>query len=78
MCSVNICTTVYSDVCLCLCVQKSGQHLSKELSDCVVYCRSVRFNGFKHSRVHSRFYEVSSFTESKARKHMKEGGDETV
>ncbi|XP_053472865.1 1-phosphatidylinositol 4,5-bisphosphate phosphodiesterase delta-4 isoform X3 [Ictalurus furcatus] len=58
--------------------KKSGQHLSKELSDCVVYCRSVRFNGFKHSRVHSRFYEVSSFTESKARKHIKEGGAEFV
>ncbi|KAB5526210.1 hypothetical protein PHYPO_G00149060 [Pangasianodon hypophthalmus] len=58
--------------------KKSGQHLSKELSDCVVYCRSVRFNGFKHSCVHSRFYEVSSFTESKARKHMKEGGAEFV
>ncbi|KAG7315368.1 hypothetical protein KOW79_021456 [Hemibagrus wyckioides] len=58
--------------------KKSGQHLSKELSDCVVYCRSVRFNGFKHSRVYSRFYDVSSFTESKARKHIKEGGAEFV
>uniref|UniRef100_A0A8C5A9E9 Phosphoinositide phospholipase C n=1 Tax=Gadus morhua TaxID=8049 RepID=A0A8C5A9E9_GADMO len=46
---------------------KSKQHLSKELSDCVVYCKSVHFSGFKHSRLHQKFYEVSSFTESKAR-----------
>ncbi|KAI4882632.1 hypothetical protein NFI96_004747 [Prochilodus magdalenae] len=54
--------------------QKSKQRLSKELSDCVVYCKSVRFSGFKHSRVHSKFYEISSFAESKAKKHLKEAG----
>uniref|UniRef100_A0A673A7R0 Phosphoinositide phospholipase C n=1 Tax=Sphaeramia orbicularis TaxID=375764 RepID=A0A673A7R0_9TELE len=59
-------------------VKKSKQRLSKELSDCVVYCKSVHFNSFKHSRIHSKFYEVASFTESKARKHMREAGAEFV
>lgn len=54
--------------------QKSKQRLSKELSDCVVYCKSVHFSSFKHSRIHSKFYEVASFTESKARKHLREAG----
>lgn len=57
-----------------LTVQKSKQRLSKELSDCVVYCKSVHFSSFKHSRIHSKFYEISSFTESKARKHIREAG----
>ncbi|KAA0712069.1 1-phosphatidylinositol 4,5-bisphosphate phosphodiesterase delta-4 [Triplophysa tibetana] len=58
--------------------KKSKQGLSKELSNCVVYCKSVHFSGFKHSRIHSKFYEMSSFTESKARKHMREAGAEFV
>uniref|UniRef100_A0A4W6DVW2 Phosphoinositide phospholipase C n=1 Tax=Lates calcarifer TaxID=8187 RepID=A0A4W6DVW2_LATCA len=57
---------------------KSKQRLSKELSDCVVYCKSVHFSSFKHSRIHSKFYEVASFTESKARKHLREAGAEFV
>nr|XP_043905981.1 1-phosphatidylinositol 4,5-bisphosphate phosphodiesterase delta-4-like isoform X2 [Solea senegalensis] len=59
-------------------VKKSKQRLSKELSDCVVYCKSVHFSSFKHSRIHSKFYEVASFTESKARKHLREAGAEFV
>ncbi|XP_072235364.1 1-phosphatidylinositol 4,5-bisphosphate phosphodiesterase delta-4 isoform X1 [Leuresthes tenuis] len=58
--------------------RKSKQHLSKELSDCVVYCKSVHFRSFKHSHIHSKFYEVASFTESKARKHLRESGAEFV
>ncbi|XP_039538847.1 1-phosphatidylinositol 4,5-bisphosphate phosphodiesterase delta-4 [Pimephales promelas] len=58
--------------------KKSKQRLSKELSDCVVYCKSVHFSSFKHSRIHSKFYEISSFTESKARKLMREAGAEFV
>ncbi|CAL8290941.1 unnamed protein product [Lota lota] len=58
--------------------KKSKQRLSKELSDCVVYCKSVQFSGFKHSRTHQRFCEVSSFTESKARKHLRDAGAEFV
>uniref|UniRef100_A0A8C1HUX0 Phosphoinositide phospholipase C n=1 Tax=Cyprinus carpio carpio TaxID=630221 RepID=A0A8C1HUX0_CYPCA len=57
---------------------KSKQSLSKELSDCVVYCKSVHFSSFKHSQIHSKFYEISSFTESKARKHIREAGAEFV
>uniref|UniRef100_A0A8C4IXJ8 Phosphoinositide phospholipase C n=1 Tax=Dicentrarchus labrax TaxID=13489 RepID=A0A8C4IXJ8_DICLA len=59
-------------------VRRSKQRLSKELSDCVVYCKSVHFSSFKHSRIHSKFYEVASFTESKARKHLREAGAEFV
>uniref|UniRef100_A0AAX7V6X9 Phosphoinositide phospholipase C n=1 Tax=Astatotilapia calliptera TaxID=8154 RepID=A0AAX7V6X9_ASTCA len=58
--------------------EKSKQRLSKELSDCVVYCKSVHFTSFKHSRIHSKFYEVASFTESKARKHLRDAGAEFV
>lgn len=57
-----------------LCSQRSKQRLSKELSDCVVYCKSIHFRSFKHSRIHSKFYEVASFTESKARKHLRDAG----
>ncbi|KAG7215689.1 hypothetical protein INR49_022044, partial [Caranx melampygus] len=59
-------------------VKKSKQRLSKELSDCVVYCKSIHFISFKHSRIHSKFYEVASFTESKARKQLREAGAEFV
>ncbi|RXM99478.1 Cell differentiation protein RCD1-like [Acipenser ruthenus] len=55
--------------------KKPSQQLSKELSDCVVYCKSVHFSSFKHARTHSKLYEISSFTESKARKHIKESGE---
>lgn len=58
--------------------QRSKQRLSKELSDCVVYCKSVHFSSFKHSRIHSKFYEVASFTESKARKHLREAGESNL
>uniref|UniRef100_A0AAR2JTL0 Phosphoinositide phospholipase C n=1 Tax=Pygocentrus nattereri TaxID=42514 RepID=A0AAR2JTL0_PYGNA len=70
----------HKDLCgtVSVCAQKSKQRLSKELSDCVVYCKSVRFNSFKHSSVHSKFYEISSFTESKAKKHIKDAGAEFV
>uniref|UniRef100_A0AAY4D683 Phosphoinositide phospholipase C n=1 Tax=Denticeps clupeoides TaxID=299321 RepID=A0AAY4D683_9TELE len=67
---------VLSESRLCRC--KSKPRLSKELSDCVVYCKSVHFCSFKHSRIHSKFYEISSFTESKARKLMRETGAEFV
>uniref|UniRef100_A0A8C7YKP6 Phosphoinositide phospholipase C n=1 Tax=Oryzias sinensis TaxID=183150 RepID=A0A8C7YKP6_9TELE len=58
--------------------KKSKQCLSKELSDCVIYCKSFHFRSFKHSQMHSKFYEVASFTESKARKYLKESGAEFV
>uniref|UniRef100_A0A8C1QAQ5 Phosphoinositide phospholipase C n=1 Tax=Cyprinus carpio TaxID=7962 RepID=A0A8C1QAQ5_CYPCA len=58
--------------------EEDTQRLSKELSDCVVYCKSVHFSSFKHSQIHSKFYEISSFTESKTRKHIREAGSEFV
>lgn len=52
-------------VCLFL-FQKSKIKLDKELSDIVIYCKSVHFNSFEHSRENQAFYEMSSFKESKA------------
>ncbi|XP_051969507.1 1-phosphatidylinositol 4,5-bisphosphate phosphodiesterase delta-1-like isoform X2 [Xyrauchen texanus] len=40
--------------------------LAKELSDLVIYCKSVHFSGFEHSRDNQAFYEMASFKESKA------------
>uniref|UniRef100_A0A667YLH6 Phosphoinositide phospholipase C n=1 Tax=Myripristis murdjan TaxID=586833 RepID=A0A667YLH6_9TELE len=41
--------------------KKSKQRLSKELSDCVVYCKSVHFNSFKHSpRKHLREADLTT------------------
>ncbi|XP_062383651.1 1-phosphatidylinositol 4,5-bisphosphate phosphodiesterase delta-4 [Sardina pilchardus] len=58
--------------------KKSKQCMSKELSDCVVYCKSVSFSSFKNSRIRAKFYEMSSFKESKALKYTKEAGAEFV
>ncbi|KAI5615182.1 1-phosphatidylinositol 4,5-bisphosphate phosphodiesterase delta-4, partial [Silurus asotus] len=57
---------------------KSKENLSKELSDLVIYCKNVNFNSFEHSRVHSKPYEMSSFSESKARKLIKEAGADFI
>ncbi|XP_077365454.1 1-phosphatidylinositol 4,5-bisphosphate phosphodiesterase delta-1a isoform X2 [Festucalex cinctus] len=46
--------------------KKSKMTLARELSDVVVYCKSVHFNGFEHARDKLDFYEMSSFKESKA------------
>ncbi|XP_073329643.1 1-phosphatidylinositol 4,5-bisphosphate phosphodiesterase delta-4 [Pagrus major] len=52
--------------------------LSRELSDLVVYCKSVHFHGFEHARSHGKCYEMSSFSESKAKKLAKEAGADFV
>uniref|UniRef100_A0AAY4C080 Phosphoinositide phospholipase C n=1 Tax=Denticeps clupeoides TaxID=299321 RepID=A0AAY4C080_9TELE len=62
----------------CFLFQKSKQSLCAELSDLVVYCKSVHFRSFEHSRIHSKPIEVSSFSEFKARKYLKEAGTEFV
>uniref|UniRef100_A0A8C4I9S8 Phosphoinositide phospholipase C n=1 Tax=Dicentrarchus labrax TaxID=13489 RepID=A0A8C4I9S8_DICLA len=49
-----------------------------ELSDLVVYCKSVHFHGFEHARLHGKCYEMSSFSESKAKKLAKEAGTDFV
>uniref|UniRef100_A0A8C6SVA8 Phosphoinositide phospholipase C n=1 Tax=Neogobius melanostomus TaxID=47308 RepID=A0A8C6SVA8_9GOBI len=46
--------------------KKSKMKLAKELSDIVIYCKSVHFHGFEHSKDNQAFYEMSSFKESKA------------
>uniref|UniRef100_A0A670YHH2 Phosphoinositide phospholipase C n=1 Tax=Pseudonaja textilis TaxID=8673 RepID=A0A670YHH2_PSETE len=58
--------------------QKGKQTLSKELSDCIIYCKSVPFCSFQHSCSHYKSYEMSSFTESKARKLIRETGNDFV
>ncbi|PWA18022.1 1-phosphatidylinositol 4,5-bisphosphate phosphodiesterase delta-1a isoform X1 [Gambusia affinis] len=46
--------------------KKSKIKLAKELSDIVIYCKSVHFSGFEHSKDNQSFYEMSSLKESKA------------
>uniref|UniRef100_A0A8D0HBB8 Phosphoinositide phospholipase C n=1 Tax=Sphenodon punctatus TaxID=8508 RepID=A0A8D0HBB8_SPHPU len=58
--------------------RKEKPSLSKELSDCIVYCKSVSFHSFQHSQSHYRLYEMSSFAEAKARKLIREAGNEFV
>ncbi|KAM4728982.1 1-phosphatidylinositol 4,5-bisphosphate phosphodiesterase delta-1-like isoform 1-T1 [Anableps anableps] len=45
---------------------KKKLKLAKELSDMVIYCKSVHFNGFEDARKNLGFYEMSSFKEGKA------------
>ncbi|KAL1280253.1 hypothetical protein QQF64_014853 [Cirrhinus molitorella] len=40
--------------------------LAKELSDIVIYCKSVHFHGFEDSREKQSFYEMASFKEGQA------------
>lgn len=58
----------------CVVDQKLKENLSKEFSDLVIYCKNVHFNSFEHSQTHSKPYKMSSFSESKARKLIKEAG----
>uniref|UniRef100_A0A8C8ISV5 Phosphoinositide phospholipase C n=1 Tax=Oncorhynchus tshawytscha TaxID=74940 RepID=A0A8C8ISV5_ONCTS len=46
--------------------KKSKIKLAKQLSDLVIYCKSVHFSGFEHAKDKQAFYEMSSFKESKA------------
>lgn len=46
--------------------QKSKIKLAKQLSDIVIYCKSVHFSGFEHAKEQQEFYEMSSFKEGKA------------
>lgn len=48
--------------------------MSIELSDLVIYCKSVHFYGFEHARSNSKCYEMSSFSESKVKKLAKDAG----
>ncbi|XP_048050214.1 1-phosphatidylinositol 4,5-bisphosphate phosphodiesterase delta-4 [Megalobrama amblycephala] len=57
--------------------KKSKQNLCKELSD-LIFCKSVHFHSFEHSRTSAKPDEMSSFSESKARKYSKEAGSDFV
>ncbi|XP_071346561.1 1-phosphatidylinositol 4,5-bisphosphate phosphodiesterase delta-1-like isoform X4 [Trachinotus anak] len=46
--------------------KKKKLKLAKELSDMVIYCKSVHFHGFEDARTNLSFYEMSSFKEGKA------------
>ncbi|XP_036885022.1 1-phosphatidylinositol 4,5-bisphosphate phosphodiesterase delta-4 [Sturnira hondurensis] len=58
--------------------QKSKPVLCPSLSALVVYTKAVPFYSFAHSREHYRFYELSSFSETKAKSLIKEAGNEFV
>lgn len=55
--------------------EKKKLKLAKELSDMVVYCKSVHFHGFEDARKNLSFYEMSSFKEGKALKLAEESGE---
>ncbi|CAL8341197.1 unnamed protein product [Boreogadus saida] len=58
--------------------KKAKLKMSRELSDLVVYCKSVHFRGFQHAQSHYKCDEMSSLSESKARKLAKEAGADFV
>ncbi|XP_034040030.1 1-phosphatidylinositol 4,5-bisphosphate phosphodiesterase delta-1-like isoform X2 [Thalassophryne amazonica] len=51
---------------------KKKLNLAKELSNMVIYCKSVHFHGFEEARKNQSFYEMSSFKEAKAMKLAEE------
>uniref|UniRef100_A0A8B9R8B5 Phosphoinositide phospholipase C n=1 Tax=Anas platyrhynchos TaxID=8839 RepID=A0A8B9R8B5_ANAPL len=57
---------------------KDKESLAQALSDCVVYCKSVSFRGFQEARSHSRPSEISSLAEAKARKLIRDAGNDFV
>ncbi|NWU09043.1 PLCD4 phosphodiesterase, partial [Cephalopterus ornatus] len=59
-------------------LQKDKETLAQELSDCVIYCKNVSFRGFQEARSHSRPSEISSLSEAKARKLIRDAGNEFV
>ncbi|NWH56531.1 PLCD3 phosphodiesterase, partial [Geococcyx californianus] len=57
---------------------KDASQVAPELSAVVVYCKAVPFPGLAHVLHHPRPCEVSSFSERKARKLIKEAGPALV
>ncbi|XP_036174899.1 1-phosphatidylinositol 4,5-bisphosphate phosphodiesterase delta-4 [Myotis myotis] len=58
--------------------KKSKAILCPSLSALVIYTKTVSFYNFTHSREHYRFYELSSFSETKAKNLIKETGNQFV
>uniref|UniRef100_A0A6G1RFW5 Phosphoinositide phospholipase C n=1 Tax=Hypotaenidia okinawae TaxID=2861861 RepID=A0A6G1RFW5_9GRUI len=57
---------------------KDASQVAPELSAVVVYCQAVPFPGLAHALRHPQPYEMSSFSERKARKLIKEAGPALV
>ncbi|XP_034470704.1 1-phosphatidylinositol 4,5-bisphosphate phosphodiesterase delta-1-like isoform X2 [Hippoglossus hippoglossus] len=55
--------------------KKKKLKLAKELSDMVIYCKSVHFNGFEDAVKDLSFYEMSSFKEGIAMKLAEESAN---
>ncbi|KAM9123708.1 LOW QUALITY PROTEIN: 1-phosphatidylinositol 4,5-bisphosphate phosphodiesterase delta-4 [Pangshura tecta] len=58
--------------------KRKAEIQAKELADCIVYCHSVPFGGFQPALARRRPYEMASLPEAKARKLIKEAGNEFV
>ncbi|KAF7667514.1 hypothetical protein LDENG_00059050 [Lucifuga dentata] len=58
--------------------KKKKLKLAKELSNMVIYCKSVHFHGFEDSRENQSFYEMSSFKEQKAMKLAEDSANEYI
>ncbi|XP_040842343.1 1-phosphatidylinositol 4,5-bisphosphate phosphodiesterase delta-4 isoform X2 [Ochotona curzoniae] len=58
--------------------RRSKPILCPDLSALVIYLQSVSFRSFTHSRENYHFYEMSSFSENKAKNLVKEAGNEFV
>ncbi|XP_043981943.1 1-phosphatidylinositol 4,5-bisphosphate phosphodiesterase zeta-1-like isoform X2 [Gambusia affinis] len=58
--------------------KKEKVALHKDLSDLVIYTRSVKFISFCHSRDNQNCYENTSMAEKKARKLMKSSGSSFI
>uniref|UniRef100_A0A8D0BJK6 Phosphoinositide phospholipase C n=1 Tax=Salvator merianae TaxID=96440 RepID=A0A8D0BJK6_SALMN len=57
---------------------KDAVQISRDLSDVVVYCRAVPFQSLPWALHHQQSTEMSSFSERKARKLIKESGNQFV
>uniref|UniRef100_A0A672SZD4 Phosphoinositide phospholipase C n=1 Tax=Sinocyclocheilus grahami TaxID=75366 RepID=A0A672SZD4_SINGR len=58
--------------------KSSSLKLAKELSDIVIYCKSVHFHGFEDSQDKQSFYEMASFKEGKAAKLAEESANDYI
>lgn len=54
---------------------KDASQVAPELSALVVYCQAVPFPGLAHALRHPQPWQMSSFSERKARKLIKEAGE---
>ncbi|XP_070774275.1 1-phosphatidylinositol 4,5-bisphosphate phosphodiesterase delta-1-like isoform X1 [Enoplosus armatus] len=58
--------------------KKKKLKLAKELSDMVIYCKSVHFHGFDDARQNLSFYEMSSFKEGTAMELAEESANSYI